>query len=827
MTALRPWGQRIGEAGLHLLCLCAFLAPAGAATGLGLLVLGFILAPPRRSSDSPLQALPLPPAVAIAVGLAAFVLVHTAWVVMGDPAAAPDLWRAAGAWLALLIFVPFGWFLAQGPTRIWRLLGLTLVGLIGGILWRLDWAALMANSEAYLGSRPGFGFPTIAFALYAGTAILGLVFLARRWWAPGPSRVWRVGLWALALVLLVEGFLIAQSRGSWIALVVALPLGGALAWRLGSQQTRTQAPRHRGLLLAAALVAIGGLVIANGGLILERLSAELDTLDTALEEAPGDRPRTSLELRLRAQVFGLTHWSQRPWLGWGAGSSNPLMEADGDPGLREEGLILRHLHNAYLELLVQFGVLGALLAAALMASLILGVWQALGGGRCPPDLGVFLLAAFAFLLIWSLWSYRALHQDWRIYWVLLAGTALAVSLAPAWGSSLRLVGGEGSRRSDRLRLEGSQSDRLRLEGSRPSDRLRLEEEASAPPRRILLVRLSAIGDVVFASALVGAFRRAYPEAHLAWLVQPECRPLLEHHPDLDEVLVWPHGEWRKLWRHRRLRDLWRAAVALRADLRRQGFDLAIDLQGLLKSGALTWLSGAPRRIGLGSREGSQWLMTQVIPRAGDPRRIGSEYRHLAETLGLPLEGFAMGVHYGAEDLAHAEALMESAGLRDGFAALCPFTTRPQKHWIEGRWAELATALEAGLGLPSVILGGPGDRAAAARILGLAGGRPIDLAGQTTLPQAAALLHRADLVVAVDTGLGHMAIALRRPSLLLFGSTRPYLDTGRPEAKVLYHPLTCSPCRRRPTCGGAFTCMGLIGVAEVLAAARELLGRPPP
>jgi heptosyltransferase-1 len=347
---------------------------------------------------------------------------------------------------------------------------------------------------------------------------------------------------------------------------------------------------------------------------------------------------------------------------------------------------------------------------------------------------------------------------------------------------------------------------------------------SAP--RILMIRLSAIGDVVFASPLVAALRRAHADAHIAWLIQPDCKPLIERHPDLDEVIVWPYRDWQALWRQRRLGALWRKLRAFRRELRARRFDLALDLQGLLKSGLLAWFSGARERIGLGSREGSQWLMTRVIPRHGNADRIGSEYLYLAGRLGLPVDRFDMAVHYGPGEARRASNLIQTQGLGAGYAVLCPFTTRPQKHWFADRWGALAERLKAELGLPAVLLGGPADRGAAAEIGAAAGGDPIDLVGGTSLLEAAALIHRAALVVAVDTGLGHMGIAFARPSLLLFGSTCPYRDTTRGNARVLYHRLPCSPCKRRPTCNGAFTCMRLIAVDEVLTAARAVLGAAP-
>jgi heptosyltransferase-1 len=340
--------------------------------------------------------------------------------------------------------------------------------------------------------------------------------------------------------------------------------------------------------------------------------------------------------------------------------------------------------------------------------------------------------------------------------------------------------------------------------------------------RILLVRLSAIGDIVFASPLIAALRRTCPRAHIAWLVQPGCAPLLERHEDLDEVIPCPLDDWRQLLKERRLSELARSIGALRRTLHESRFDLAVDLQGLLKSGLLTRLSGADECIGLGSKEGSQWLMTRVMPRGGQSKRIASEYLFLAEELGLAAEPFDLAVHYDAADSAFATSAIEREQITGGYAVLCPFTTRPQKHWVEDRWAELAQRLRSELTLTPVLLGGPGDRKAAARIAGAAHGSLVDLVGRTSLREAAALIDRADLLVAVDTGLGHMGIAFSTPSVLLFGSTCPYLETMQTTARVLYHRLPCSPCKRRPTCGGVYSCMREITVTEVIETASAVL-----
>ena len=343
-------------------------------------------------------------------------------------------------------------------------------------------------------------------------------------------------------------------------------------------------------------------------------------------------------------------------------------------------------------------------------------------------------------------------------------------------------------------------------------------------KRVLVVRASAIGDVVFASPFAAALKRRHPDAHLAWLVEPGIHALLEADPSIDELILWPKGEWRRLWRERRLRELVQAVRQFARELRARRFDVAIDLQSLLKSGLLARLSGAPRRIGLGSREGSQWLMTEVVPKGGDERRISSEYRYLAEQLELDTADFLPSLHVATAVADRTRALLAERVLAPGgYAALAPFTTRAQKHWFEDAWQALLPRIASELGLRPVILGGPADRTAAERIAA-AEPQAVVLAGDTRLPEAAALVRDAALLIGVDTGLTHMGIAFARPTVALFGSTRPYLDTGRDNARVLWLGLPCSPCRRRPTCDGAFTCLRDITAERVMQEAAQVLGR---
>ena len=341
--------------------------------------------------------------------------------------------------------------------------------------------------------------------------------------------------------------------------------------------------------------------------------------------------------------------------------------------------------------------------------------------------------------------------------------------------------------------------------------------------RILVVRLSARGDLVFASPLAGALRHRYPEAHIAWVAEERTADVILHNPHLNEVIVWERSAWKRLLRRGRWGTLAREVAEFFGALRDRRFDVAIDAQGLLRSGLVAFLSGAPVRIGLGSREGSRLLMTRVVERGGDERGIASEYRYLAEVLGLRTDPFPMEIPRGPQETARVAAMLEGAGLGGDFVALCPFTTRHHKHWFEDRWSALIDIVRTRLGVGAALLGGPADRAAADRIVGgvadLGPGAPplLDLVGKTTLGEAATVVSRCSALVGVDTGLGHMAHAFGRPATLLFGSNTPYLDPPGPRATILHSGRPCSPCRGKLVCDGRIDCMRDISVEQVFAA----------
>jgi heptosyltransferase-1 len=341
-------------------------------------------------------------------------------------------------------------------------------------------------------------------------------------------------------------------------------------------------------------------------------------------------------------------------------------------------------------------------------------------------------------------------------------------------------------------------------------------------KSILIIRPSAIGDIVMASPMIRVLRDAYPRAHIAWLVEPSVQDLLCHHPALDELILWPKAEWNELLNQRRLISLGRRVTEFSRQMRLRRFDLALDAQGLLRSRGLAWLSGARKRIGFSSREPGRFLMTNVTSKGPRSRKMGSEYKYLMEVLGLSAGPFHPEIVLSAADEKAAFDILATLKIGERYAVFSPFTTRPQKHWFEERWAELAGILTQRLELPVVLLGGPADQEAARRIRSLGPEKMYNLTGRTSLGQGAALIKNATLLAGVDTGLTHMGAAFDCPTVALFGATCPYRYTAGHSTLVIYNRMSCSPCRRSPVCSNDFTCMKSIQTGQVLDAVMELL-----
>jgi heptosyltransferase I len=369
--------------------------------------------------------------------------------------------------------------------------------------------------------------------------------------------------------------------------------------------------------------------------------------------------------------------------------------------------------------------------------------------------------------------------------------------------------------------------------------LKTESLTSQNFSRILLIKPSALGDVVHTIPVLPKLRARFPAARIDWLITPENAGLVGDHPDLSGVVLFNRRKFAQLGRD------WTATtepLRLLGQLREANYDLVIDLHGQMRSALMTLATGAPVRVGFGrpvrrlrARSTTEHHVLRNVPRHGwTGAREGSwaayshhipiptldlhaidRYLWLTPILGLDDSPIDSRIYLSAETEAATQRFLEHNGLHR-FVALVPGTTWETKHWHPERFAEVARWLKA-QGFGVLVLGRKHDRQRCEQIARLCDGA-IDYAGRTTPAELAAIVKRAAVCVTNDSGAMHLAIALDRPVVSVFGPTNP-VQTGpyrRPEA-VVRADLACSPCnfRRLSQCPHGHACMTQVSAAAVI------------
>jgi len=358
-------------------------------------------------------------------------------------------------------------------------------------------------------------------------------------------------------------------------------------------------------------------------------------------------------------------------------------------------------------------------------------------------------------------------------------------------------------------------------------------------RRILLIKLSAVGDVVHTIPVLNKLRRRYPAARIDWLVTPAIAELIRHHPAVSNVVLFMRDDWATPWRPAALVRV----AKLAADLRRARYDLIVDMHGQFRTAFFTLAAGAPVRIGFdrprpevwhasertfpleaykhawkGARELSWIAYTHRIPVPTLDVHAVDRYLSIGSMLGLDDSPADFSFPVPADAVARVEALLRTHGVAHGASVLlcAPGTNWETKHWSAERFAEVVRHFLA-RGRRVVLIGSERERPVCARVAAAAPGA-IDLCGATTLAELAALVRRSSGAITNDSGPMHMAVALDRPVVSVFGPTDalwigPY---GRPDA-VLRADLPCAPCylRQLRHCGHGHACMGEITAAAVI------------
>ena len=331
------------------------------------------------------------------------------------------------------------------------------------------------------------------------------------------------------------------------------------------------------------------------------------------------------------------------------------------------------------------------------------------------------------------------------------------------------------------------------------------------PRSIAIVKLSALGDVVHATPVVEALADAWPAARLTWVVERRAAALLRDHPRLADVVTIDTRTWRRVRTPSAAIEVARTLGALRRRLRAASFDVALDLQGLVKSGLVTAATGAPVRVGFAAgfrRERLNGLFTNrhVTP-PPSARHVVDQYLALLEPLGVAPGRVAFTLPTRDTAEARVDEFFAEAGLKPHgrVVVLNPGAGRPAKRWPVDRFAELAARLGREASARVLVLWGPGEEAAAQTI---ARAPAAVLAPATDVETLMAVMRRASVVVAGDTGPLHVAAAVGAPCVGLYG----------PTSAVRNGPYG----RGHRTLSAVDGRMTSIGVGPVLTAVRELL-----
>jgi heptosyltransferase-1 len=317
--------------------------------------------------------------------------------------------------------------------------------------------------------------------------------------------------------------------------------------------------------------------------------------------------------------------------------------------------------------------------------------------------------------------------------------------------------------------------------------------------KILIIKPSALGDIVQALPVLTGLKRRWPAAQIDWIVNDTLQEILEGHPCLRQTIPYPRSHWTS---PSRIPEMWRWGQKLREEK----YDITIDLQGLMRSGLMTWAANSPRRIGLMSaREGARAAYTEFI--ADTAISASERYLTCLEHLEIPVRPLDF-------QLIARAPLPDSMHDFGPYVALHPYSRWRTKLWPWRYFQELVDSMP----LRKFVVVGEGPWFPLD-----APGRLIDLRGMLSISSLVTVLDRAQAVLSTDSGPAHIAGALGRPTLVLFGATdwRKTKPSGS-RVSIRTSAIFCSPCLKR-TCwrDTPVECMSLLTPQKIRIALQSL------
>lgn len=326
---------------------------------------------------------------------------------------------------------------------------------------------------------------------------------------------------------------------------------------------------------------------------------------------------------------------------------------------------------------------------------------------------------------------------------------------------------------------------------------------SQAPKKILIIKPSAWGDIVHTLPFLAAVKKCYPESEIHWVVSKGLHKFLEGHPLIHKLWIMDKDGWKKLGR---IRKTCSEINAFRKGLKNENFDISIDLSGLLRSGLVTWAAGAKYRLGFSdSDEGSPFFYSHKIA-GGDQIHAIDRYLLLAHHIGCDTSE----ITYPFPPLPDLGQLFDT--LPQQFCIMAPSAGKEANRWPAERFGQLAAKLS----IPTLVVASQADTDIAAETVAASNGKAINMAGKTGLKELVSLIAKADFFVCNDTGPMHIAAALGIPVFALFGPANP-IRTG-PYGKnstIIREAMDCSPCyAQKPCTKFNWRCMNDITVEKV-------------
>ncbi len=322
--------------------------------------------------------------------------------------------------------------------------------------------------------------------------------------------------------------------------------------------------------------------------------------------------------------------------------------------------------------------------------------------------------------------------------------------------------------------------------------------------KILIIKPSALGDIVHTLPFLNALHQRFPGAEIHWVVARGLHRFLEGHPMISKLWVMDKDAWKQPSRlHKSLPEMIRFVRTLAAEQ----FDVSIDLSGLLRSGLITWAAGAGEKLGFSdSDEGSPFFYTKKI-RGGRNIHAIDRYLKLAELMGCDIAPVRHPMPPCPVDVPGFAFLPEE------YCIIAPSAGKEANRWPAERFGQLAARLP----VPSVVISNGADAPIVDEVVAAGKGRAISMAGKTGLKELVTLISRAGFFVSNDTGPMHIAAALGIPVFALFGPANP-TRTGPYGSghKIIRKEMSCAPCYRQRPCSH-WRCMEDLSVNKVLEA----------